>query len=122
VVAPGRLPRSGRSGLGCIISLVVFLAALYYGVTIGQIYFRYYEILSSMRSQARLASTLTDEVIDRRLRQNADSLLPKQNPEFRITRRTQPNRIVIETQYTEHVSLPFYKHTFILRPHAEEPL
>jgi hypothetical protein len=122
VVAPGRLPRSGGRGLGCIISLVVFLAALYYGVTIGQIYFRYYEILSSMRSQARLASTLTDEVIDRRLRQQADSLLPQQHPEFRITRGGQPNRIIIETQYTEHVSLPLYKHTFILRPHAEEPL
>jgi hypothetical protein len=122
VVVPGRPPRSGRSGLGCIVSLVVFLAALYYGVTIGQIYFRYYEVLSSMRSQARLASTLTDEVIDRRLSQHADSLLPQQRPEFRISRSGHPGRIVIETQYTEHVSLPFYKHTFILRPRAEEPL
>jgi hypothetical protein len=122
VVASGRSSRSGASGFGCILSFLLFLAAVYYGVTIGQIYFRYYQILSSMRSQARLATATTDEVINRRLNAKADSLLPEQRPEFRITRGGQPARIVIETQYTEHVSLPLFKHTFILRPHAEEPL
>jgi hypothetical protein len=122
VVASGRSSRSGATGLGCILSLLLFLVAAYYGVTIGQIYFRYYQILSSMRSQARLATTVTDEVINRRLSARADSLLPRQHPEFRISRGGQPTRIVIETQYTEHVSLPLFKHTFILRPHAEEPL
>ena len=33
-----------------------------------------------------------------------------------------PNRIVIETEYTDSVDLPLFKHGFVLRPFAEKPL
>lgn len=114
--------RRGAGGLGCIVSLILFATALYYGVNIGQVYLRYYQLMDGMRSQARLAPSLQDDVIYRRLGEQADSLLPGGRPQFRITRGGQPNRIVIETEYTEKVDLPLFKHTFKLYPRAEEPL
>ena len=115
-------PRRGAGGLGCIFSLILFATALYYGVNIGQVYLRYYQLMDGMRSQARLAPSLQDEVIYRRLGEQADSLLPGGRPQFKITRGGHPNRIVIETEYTEKVDLPLFKHTFKLHPRAEEPL
>jgi len=103
-------------------SLLLFAAALYYGVNIGQVYLRYYQILDGMRTAARLAPSLDDDVIDRRLSAQADSILPGDPPEFTITRGGHPNRIIIETEYTDAVDLPLFKHTFVLRPKAEEPL
>ena len=122
MVSLRRDSRRGTGGLGCLFSLLLFAGALYYGVNIGQVYLRYYRILDGMRSQARLAPSLQDDVIERRLSAQADSLLPGDPPRFRITRGGRPNRITIETEYTDAVDLPFFKHTFVLRPKAEEPL
>ena len=122
MVSLSRNSRRGASGIGCILSLILFGAALYYGVNIGQVYLRYYQILDGMRTQARLAPSLPDDVIYRRLDAQADSLLPNGTPGFRITRTDRPRRIVIETEYIEQVDLPLFKHEFVLRPRAEEPL
>ncbi len=122
MVASGRNPRRGSGGLGCLLSLVLFAAAVYYGVNIGQVYLRYYQLLDNMRSQARLAPSLQDDVIYRRLNAYADSLLPNDPPPFKITRTDRPKRIIIETEYSERVELPLFHHEFVLRPRAEEPL
>ena len=122
MVNPRQNSRRGAGGLGCLLSLILFGGALYYGINIGQVYLRYYQILDAMRTQARLAPSLQDDVIDRRLTQEADSVLPGGPPKFTITRGGQPNRITIETEYTDAVNLPLFKHTFVLRPKAEEPL
>lgn len=122
MVSCRRSSRRGAGKFGCLISLVLFAAALYYGINIGQVYFRYYQLLAGMRAQAQLAPSLQDDVIYRRLGEQADSLLPGARPRFRITRGGHPNRIVIETEYTERVDLPLFKHTFLMRPRAEEPL
>ena len=114
--------RRGSGGLGCVVSLLLFAAALYYGVNIGQVYLRYYQLMDTMRSQARLAPSLQDDVIYRRLEAQADSLLPGRHTRFKITRGGHPNRIIIETEYKDHVDLPLFKHTFVMRPRAEEPL
>lgn len=114
--------RRGASGLGCVVSLLLFGTALYYGVNIGQVYLRYYQLVDDMRSQARFAPGLKDDVIYRRLQAQADSILPGRRPQFRITRGGTPNRIIIETEYRDHVDLPFFKHTFVMHPRAEEPL
>ena len=119
MVARGR-SRHGGSTLGCLFSLALFVAALYYGVHIGEVYLRYYRLLDAMRYQAQLAPTIKDNaVIDRRLVAAADSLLG-QTPRFRIERG--PRRITIETEYNDRVELPFFKHTFVLHPRAEAPL
>ena len=116
-----RLGRRGASVLGCVLSVVLFLAALYYGAHIGGVYWRYYELLDDMRQQARNAGRMTDEAILARLNAQADSILG-QTPDFRVERGGRPSRITIETEYTETVVLPGYNHTFMLRPRAEEPL
>jgi hypothetical protein len=116
------ISRRGGGGFGCLMSLALFAVALYYGVNIGQVYLRYNQLMDGMRSQAQLASSLQDDVIHRRLGQQVDSLLPGGRPRFTIRRGGHPNRIVIETEYTDRVDLPFFKHTFVLRPRAEEPL
>jgi hypothetical protein len=121
-VSSWRRSRRGAGNLGCFISLALFAAALYNGVTIGQVYLRYNQLLDGMRSQARQASSLEDEVIYRRLGEHADSLFPTGSPHFKITREGHPNRIVIETEYDDHVNLPFFKYTFVMRPRTEERL
>jgi hypothetical protein len=117
-----RRSRLGAGGLGCLVTLILFVGALYYGVNIGQVYLRYYQLLDGMRTQARLAPSLQDDVIYRRLAAQADSLLHGNVPRFKITRTADPKRIIIETEYTDRVDLPLFKHTFVLRPRAEEPL
>ena len=113
--------RRGGSTFGCLFSLALFLAAVYYGVHIGQIYLHYYELLDAMKFQASLAPTVPDPTIQQRLTATADSLLG-QTPRFTIDRRSFRNRILIHTEYSERVDLPFFKHTFVLRPRAEAPL
>ena len=123
MVDRSRLSRRGAGSLGCLFSLALFGAALYYGVNIGQVYLRYYQILDGMRTQARMAPNLQDADIYRRLNGQADTLFAgAAKPHFKITRSNQPRRVIIETEYTDHVDLPLFKHTFVLRPRAEEPL
>ncbi len=119
MVARGR-SRRGGSTLGCLFSLALFVAALYYGVHIGEVYLRYYRLLDAMRFQAQLAPDVKENaVIDRRLVAAADSIFG--HPlEFRIDRTAR--RITIQTEYSDRVELPFFKHTFLLHPRAEAPL
>jgi hypothetical protein len=123
VVNLSRLSRRGAGSLGCLFSLALFGGALYYGVNIGQVYLRYYQILDGMRTQARMAPNLKDDEIYRRLNSQADSLfLGPAKPHFKVTRNNEHRRIIIETEYTDQVDLPLFKHTFVLRPRAEEAL
>ena len=108
--APGR---RGSTTLGCDVSLVLFLAAAYYGVHIGEVYLRFYRLQDAMRFQ------MDNGVINRRLAATADSILGQQ-PRFRIDRTGK--RITIQTEYSDSVDLPFFKHTFLFRPRAEAPL
>ena len=41
--------RRGASSSGCLLSLLVFVAALYYAVNIGEVYFRYYRLVDEMQ-------------------------------------------------------------------------
>ncbi len=122
MVTGRRRARLGGSTLGCVISLVFFAAAVYYGVHIGEVYLRYYQLLDAMRGQAELAPSLDDGVIARRLAARADTLFPGRAPRFRIRRGGNPLRIIIQTEYHEELDLPFVKHTMVLRPRVEERL
>ena len=113
--------RRGGSSLGCLVSLALFAVALYYGVHIGEVYLRYYRVLDAMRFQASIAPNQKDDVIQRRLVATADSILGQSVP-IRIVRGGNPLRITIRTEYEERVELPFFHHTFVLRPRAEAPL
>lgn len=114
--------RRGSSSLGCLVSLALFAIAVYYGVQIGQVYFRYYQLLDEMQSQARLADEISDDVIRQRLRARADDLMPGLVGRFQVRRTGRPPAITISTEYSERVELPFFDHTFVFRPSAREPL
>jgi hypothetical protein len=118
MVILGRRTRRGTSSLGCLISIMIVAAAAYYGIHIGEVYFRFYELRDSMESAARLAPSLKDDVLYRRLAATSDSVLGR-TLTFDI-RRT--NRITIHTEYSDSVDLPFFKHTFHFKPRVEEPL
>ncbi|MEO8201213.1 MAG: hypothetical protein ABI679_11875 [Gemmatimonadota bacterium] len=115
--------RRGASTLGCLISLLIAAAALYYGFNIGKVYFRYYQLTDTMRTNARLAPSLTDATIRRRLLTRVDELgLPQEAQKFVIKRSGKPRTISIETEYSESVDLPLFQHTFLFHPHLVEPL
>lgn len=115
--------RRGGSTLGCLASLLILAVALYYGVNIGEVYWRYYQLHDEMRSQARLAPSLTNATIRRRLLLEVERLgLPSEAENFRIRRSGQTRLITIETEYSESVDLPFFKHTFRFTPKAEAGL
>lgn len=115
--------RRGTSTRGCLISLLVLVIVLYYGINLGEPWYRYVQIRDEMNSQARLAPSLTNGVIRRRLRAKADDLgLPEEARDFRVRRSAETRRITITTEYQETVDLPFITHTFNFTPSAEAPL
>ena len=116
--------RRGASSSGCLLSLLLFVAALYYGVNIGEVYFRYYRLLDEMQTETRIASGLDDGTIRRRIQAAIEEIgVPDAAGSNLVIRRTAfPREIVIETRYGESVSLPFFNHIFSLHPRAVQPL
>jgi len=117
--------RRGASSSGCLLSLLIFVAVLYYGVHIGEVYFRYYRLLDEMQTQSRLAPGLDDGTIQRRIQLAIEEIgIPDSagTRQLRIRRTASPREIVIETFYSEFVSLPLFNHTFSFHPRATQPL
>jgi hypothetical protein len=117
--------RRGASSSGCLLSLLIFVAVLYYGVHIGEVYFRYYRLLDEMQTQSRLAPGLDDGTIQRRIQSAIEEIgIPDSagTRQLRIRRTASPREIVIETYYSEFVSLPLFNHTFSFHPRATQPL
>ncbi len=115
--------RRGASSTGCLISLLVFVGVLYYGVNIGEVWFRYYRFLDEIKTQTRLAAALDDGTIRRRLQASAQDIgLPDEAQTIVIRRTAMPREILIETSYSERVDLPLFHHTFRLNPKATQPL
>ena len=122
MVSSSRSKRGG-STLGCLVSLLVFVAALYYGVRVGEVFWRYYQLRDEMKVNARLAPTLADDVIQRRLQAKVGELFGNdQRMKFRIMRGGPTRSITIQTQYRDSVDLPLFKRTFELKPRVEEPI
>jgi hypothetical protein len=117
--------RRGASSSGCLFSLLLLVAALYYGVNIGEVYFRYYRLLDEMQTEAHLSAGLDDGTIRRRIQAAVEEIgLPDSaaGRQLQIGRFTSPREIVIETRYSETVSLPFFNHTFSFHPRTTQPL
>jgi hypothetical protein len=113
--------RRGRSSLGCLVTLLVLAAAVYFGVNVGEVYLRFYRFQDAMKQEARFARVNSDVVIRRRLRARADSLdLPEAAFDIRVTRRGR--QITIESEYYEHVELPLFVREVYFHPRAEGSL
>jgi hypothetical protein len=117
--------RRGASSSGCLLSLLLFVAALYYGVNVGEVFFRYYRLLDEMQTETRLAAGLGDETIRHRIQAAIDEIgIPDSagSRQLRVRRTDSPRQIIVETHYSEWVSLPFFNHSFSFHPRATQPL
>ena len=100
--------RRGATRLGCLLPLLILAIGIYFAIDFGQVYFRGYQFKDAMGSEARFATTLTDDQITRRLAALADSLQLPPGAEL-ITIVRSPRTISISSDYDEVIKLPFKK-------------
>ena len=109
--------RRGRSQLGCLFTLLVLSAIVYFGVNVADVFWNFYQYQDRMEQEARFAAHRSDAVIKRRLAVFADSLgLPEGARNVRVRRGDKT--ITIWTEYYQHMELPGVVHEFYLNPHA----
>ena len=112
--------RGGRVSLGCLFSLLLVTAALYFAVNVGEVYWRYYRYRDAMRQEARFAHMRTDQAIVRRLTSVADSLgLPDGAHHVAIRRDADRRHVSIAADYAERVELPGFVRTVRFSPRAQ---
>jgi hypothetical protein len=104
--------RRGASRLGCLLPLLILAIVVYFALDFGQVYFRAYQFEDAMGSEARFATTLTDDAITRRLAALADSLQLPPGAEL-ITIVRSPRSISISSDYDEVIRLPMKKERVI---------
>jgi len=104
--------RRGATRLGCLVTLLILAIGIYFAIDLGQVYFRAYQFKDAMGSEARFATTLTDEAITRRLAALADSLELPPGAEL-ITIMRSPRSITISSDYDEVIRLPMNKEQVI---------
>jgi len=110
--------RRGASTLGCLFSMLVVVALIYFGVNIGAPFVRYYRFRDAMQQEVRFAERKTDAQIIATLRLKADSLaLPARA--YKINVRRTPSRITIWTDYAETIDFPFVTRDVTFRPVVE---
>ena len=111
-------PRRGLGSLGCLVMLLFVAAVLYFGVGIGDHYFRFYQFQDSMRQEVKFAAHNSDAVILRHLRESADSLgLPEAAGEVNLQR--DGRHIELESEYYVHIEIPLYVKEVRFNAHAE---
>lgn len=112
-----RGPTRGASTLGCLGSLVVTLAVMYYGINLGRVWWRYKELQNSMETAARFAQTQSVDQVSRQLQAEAQDLgIPPEGRRFKITKVDAPASITISTSYQEQVDLPLLRRSFSFHP------
>lgn len=115
--------RSGKSRLGTLVGLLILAAALYYGVPLGGVYIQRWRMVQEIKSVARLAPSLDDATIRRRLHAKAEELdLPLSAHKFTIRRLSRPREIRIGTSWEQPVDLPFVRYIFKFRPEVRYSL
>jgi hypothetical protein len=113
--------RRGGVRLGCLLTMAIGAAAIYYGASIGQMYLRYYQYRDAFKQEARFALHHSDVEIKQHLRTFADSLqLPEEARTIYVKRKE--HHILIWNEYYYHVDLPFYSRDFYFNPQADGDL
>lgn len=110
--------RTGKSALGCLFTLLVLAVILYFGVNVGETYFRFYQFQDAMKQEVRFAAHNSDATILRRLRAQADSLgLPEAAGVVSLQR--DGRYIELESDYYEHIELPLTVREVHFNPRAQ---
>jgi hypothetical protein len=114
----GRQPRRGASTMGCLFSLLVMSAIIYFGINAFEVYWRYVEFRDEMRAQVRFSHNTSNEYMLKRLTTVADSLgLPDAAHDIYIERAN--GTITIEAEYDDRIELPFMVRIIRFTPKAE---
>jgi len=90
---------AGKMRLGCLLTLLILAAGIYFGFQYGEMQLRWYQIMDAVREQASFASALDDVTIRGRLMQANDRLgLPYTSRDWTIkrTRDQEGRKISIE--------------------------
>jgi hypothetical protein len=110
--------RRGMGTTGCLLTLLLLAAIGYFGLKVGEVYWRYLEYKNVMTQQAKFASNFSDEQIRQRLVISADSLgLPPEASLVTIERTS--HHISIGADYIETVELPLQVRQISFSPRAE---
>jgi hypothetical protein len=113
--------RRGRSSLGCLVALLLLAVALYFGVNIGEAYWRFYEFQDAMRQEVRFAKQIPDDRIKLHLAALADSLgLPEAATDITVDRTS--SDISVSADYSERVEFPPFVRLLRFSPRAQGPL
>jgi hypothetical protein len=100
--------------------LLLATVALYFGFSIGEVYWRYYRYQDAMQQEVRFASIRNDGAIAERLTAVAESLgLPDAARPPEVQRDASSRRIQISAAYSERVELPGFVRTFSFTPQAQ---
>jgi hypothetical protein len=112
--------RRGATKLGCLVTTMLVVATAYFGFGVAEVYVRAYRFEDAMKTQARFARQLPDDVIRRHLRSLADSLgLPEEAGALRIRRTA--SKFEISAEYHENLELPGMIRTVRFNPSASTP-
>ena len=113
------MTRGGRGKLGCLMSLLVFAAVVYFAADVGEVYWRYYRFNDAVQREAQYGTTRTNDEIKGRLIAFADSLGLPDEAARKLDVRRSANRLVIETEYTDSIKVSFYKRVVHFTPSAD---
>jgi hypothetical protein len=112
--------RAGKASLGCLLMLLILSAVVYFGVNIGEAYWRYYRYSDAMRQEVKFNAAQPDSVLLRHLWAQADTLgLPEDAQEINIERDRRARTIKVSADYAEQIELPLMVKLFNFHPHAE---
>lgn len=126
MVTPVR-DESGKGRIGCLFAILLVVLIVYGVKDFGGVYWRYYQLVDVVKSQASFAPGLTDAAIRDRLVLECDTLnIPLGPKQWQIERTRSPSEISISAEYTDSVVVDvpgFHKvYYFHLTPSARAPL
>ena len=107
--------------MGCLFGLLLLAALGYFGVNVGEAYWRFYQFRDDIQQEVRFAGHSTNDVIATRLHAAADSLGLPEAAGHVVIRRVR-GFISIESNYDEPVELPGHVRELHFHPRAEGPL
>ena len=112
--------RAGRTKMGCLVMLLLAASTVYFGVNIGNHFWKDYQLRDIMRTEARFAGRRDDAAIKRRIAAKVDSLgLPPEAGDIQVRR--VGGVIFIYTEYRVRVEFPFFVKDFAFAPSAQAP-
>jgi hypothetical protein len=109
--------RRGAGRIGCLLTLLIVTAVVYFGFNIGEAYFNFYRYQDRMKGEVRFAKSVPDGVIKMRIAAFADSLgLPE--PANKVVVRRGEHNIFIYANYIVPIELPGHVRELHFNPSA----